>query len=461
MSTTFTTPHDQIEKIRVLHVEDDPDFAEMAATFIQREDDRITVETTTSASEGRDWLDHEQFDCIISDYDLPGQNGIEFLQAVREEHPDLPFILFTGKGSEEIAGDAISAGVTDYLQKGSGSSRYVILAKRVSNAVQGAKAKQELKKTLSRVTDAIYTVDSDWRITYVNEGTETVMGPKEELLGSNLWEQFPEAAEGIIWEKFHEAMETQEMKSFEVFYEPLDLWAKATAYPSPTGLTVYFQDVTERKRREKELKQQNERLEDFTGIVSHDLRNPLNIAEGRLDLAREKCENKHLDTIDGALERMNALIDELLAQAHQRGEIDDFEPVDLATMTKTCWQNVDTGEATLAVDVDRVVLADEIRLRQLLENLLQNGIKHGGETVTITIGEVDDGFHIEDDGPGIPADERDDVFEAGYSTSEEGTGYRLSIMKQVADAHGWGVNLTDSSGGGARFEVTGVESRRE
>lgn len=248
-------------QIHVLHVEDDPLFAEMAGEFIKRQDERFILETALTAEEALDRLRTNQIHCVVSDFDMPGKNGIELLEAIREEYPNLPFILFTGRGSEEIAAEAITAGVTDYLQKGSDSSRYAILAQRITNAVQAAMAEKELQETLSRVTDAVYTVDTDWRITYVNEGTEEIMGPKEEILGENLWEQFPEAAEGVIWEKFHAAMETQEPKSFEVFYEPLDLWAAATAYPSPTGLTVYFQDITEQKEQNLQLQRERNRFQ--------------------------------------------------------------------------------------------------------------------------------------------------------------------------------------------------------
>jgi DNA-binding NtrC family response regulator len=107
--------------IRILHVDDEPDFADMAASFLEREDDRFSVETATSAAGGLNNIKDRPPDCIISDYDMPQQNGIEFLERVRDEYPELPFILFTGKGSEDIASDAISAGVTDYLQKEPGT----------------------------------------------------------------------------------------------------------------------------------------------------------------------------------------------------------------------------------------------------------------------------------------------------------------------------------------------------
>ena len=118
---------------------------------------------------------------------------------------------------------------------------------------------------------------------------------------------------------------------------------------------------------------------------------------------------------------------------------------------------IERPDATVKLDTQQTVRADRTRLQQLLENLLRNAIEHGGRGVTITVGELDDGFYVEDDGSGISEDERDDVFEAGYTTAEDGTGFGLSIVKQVTDAHEWDIRATDSSDGGARFEITDVE----
>jgi len=128
-----------VDSTRLLHVDDEPDFAELTAVYLEREGDRFDIETATSASEGLVLLD-DDIDCIVSDYDMPGMNGIEFLEAVRGEYPDVPFVLFTGKGGEEVASEAISAGVTDYLQKRGGSEQYELLANRISNAVEQTRA---------------------------------------------------------------------------------------------------------------------------------------------------------------------------------------------------------------------------------------------------------------------------------------------------------------------------------
>ncbi|MFD1633309.1 response regulator [Haloplanus ruber] len=141
--------------IRVLHVDDDSDFLSLASTFLERESERLDVETAMGAAQGLERLAATEIDCVVSDYDMPGRDGVEFLETVRERHGDLPFILFTGKGSEEVASEAISAGVTDYVRKRAGADGYTILANRIENAVEASRARarairQERINTLIR-----------------------------------------------------------------------------------------------------------------------------------------------------------------------------------------------------------------------------------------------------------------------------------------------------------------------
>ncbi|NHX36498.1 PAS domain S-box protein [Halolamina sp. R1-12] len=209
--------------------------------------------------------------------------------------------------------------------------------------------------------------------------------------------------------------------------------------------------------RTRRLEAQKDRLDQFASIVSHDLRNPLNVAEGRLELAREEYDSEHLEPVARALDRMDALIDDLLTLSREGETVTDLEPVDLTTIAERCWTNVETTEATLATQVNRAVYADESRLKQVFENLIRNAVEHGDDDVTVIVGELDDGFYIEDDGAGIPESEREEVFDMGYSTNEEGTGFGLSIVEQIVEAHDWEINVTEGSDGGARFEITGVE----
>lgn len=207
----------------------------------------------------------------------------------------------------------------------------------------------------------------------------------------------------------------------------------------------------------EKLHHQNKRLDEFVSVVSHDLRNPLSVAVGRLELIRQECDNEHLDAIGRAHDRMETLISDLLTLAREGESAIGLTTVDLAELTQNSWGNVDTGHATLDVTLSGTIRADEGRLKQLFENLIRNAIQHGGDGVTVTVGVSNGGFYVEDDGPGIPEEELDDVFAAGYSTSDSGTGFGLSIVKRVVEAHGWEITVTEGSDGGARFEITDVE----
>jgi PAS domain S-box-containing protein len=211
-----------------------------------------------------------------------------------------------------------------------------------------------------------------------------------------------------------------------------------------------YADITEHKERER-------RFEEFASTVSHDLRNPLNVVDGRLELAREECDSDHLEDAARAVERMRTLIEDLLALARQGETAIEEGVVDLAAVADDCWRTVETNDATLVAATDRTVRADESRLRQFLENLLRNAVEHGGDGVTITLGDLDGGFYVEDDGSGIPAEDRERVFDSGYSTTRDGTGFGLAIASEIADAHGWEITVTDGETGGARFEIRGVE----
>jgi signal transduction histidine kinase len=187
------------------------------------------------------------------------------------------------------------------------------------------------------------------------------------------------------------------------------------------------------------------------------LRNPLRVADGRLELIREECESDHIDDVAQALDRMDALIEDLLTLAREGNQVGETESVGLANVAKTSWQTVNTEQATLETDTTKPIQADRSRLQQLFENLYWNAVEHGGDDITVSVGATDDGFYVADTGPGIPESDREEVFEAGYSTNEDGTGFGLRIVKQIADAHEWEIMVTESEGDGARFEITGVE----
>ncbi|MDY7083146.1 MAG: HAMP domain-containing sensor histidine kinase, partial [Halobacteria archaeon] len=194
--------------------------------------------------------------------------------------------------------------------------------------------------------------------------------------------------------------------------------------------------------------------------VSHDLRNPLNIAEGYVDMMSERVDGKaedDLQEIQDAHMRMENIIDDALTLARQGKAITETDELRLVEVAQDAWENVDTGDAELQIDVDSetFIEGDKNRLLNVFENLFRNSVEHNDndDTVTVRVGEDEGGFYVEDDGEGIPEDERDEVLEHGYTTSEDGTGLGLSIVRDVVQAHGWEIDVKEGDEGGARFEI--------
>jgi len=241
------------------------------------------------------------------------------------------------------------------------------------------------------------------------------------------------------------------------------------------GRVFVLRDITPLRVREQALEEENERLDRFARVLSHDLRNPLNVAQGRLQLAKETSDDPggHLASVERSLGRMNEIIQDmlLLTWSKQELRLEDLGPVDLGVAAREAWGNVEASRATLQVASSMKIRGHEGRLRQLLENLFRNAVEHGSETVLVTVGTLSNeppssseralrGFFVEDNGPGISEEKRGTVLKAGHSSREKGTGLGLSIVHGIAEAHGWSMLVTESGaesavgsrGRGARFE---------
>jgi signal transduction histidine kinase len=236
------------------------------------------------------------------------------------------------------------------------------------------------------------------------------------------------------------------------------------------GYTYLIQDVTMRQER-LELQRKNERLDQFASVVSHDLRNPLTVILGHLRHMEVDEDNQpHIDAIEESATRMENMIQDLLVLSRAGTTIEDLEHVSLADVAVESWETAQTDDAELELTVNEstTVRADRDRLRHIFENLFRNAVDHNNLPLTIRVGLLEAnaetpgdsqqaGFFIEDDGDGIPPDERDTVFDYGYTTSDEGTGFGLSIVTDVIAAHDWDIRIAESDEGGARFEISGVK----
>jgi PAS domain S-box-containing protein len=204
-----------LDEVRVLHVDDAPDFAEIVKEFLERETEKLTIRSATTIDDGVSILHEERIECVVSDYDFPTRDGLEFLEVVRDEYPELPFILFTGKGSETIASRAISAGVTDYLQKQSGTNQFTILANRILNSVRISRAKSIAERTEDRYHNLVDTApipillfDEDRRLVYANDAAVTFLraDSKAQLKGKPFTEFLHPEDRDVSTDRFEKLM---------------------------------------------------------------------------------------------------------------------------------------------------------------------------------------------------------------------------------------------------------------
>lgn len=329
---------------------------------------------------------------------------------------------------------------------------------------------ERAQQIIDNSTDIATIIDSEGTITYVSPAVTDVLGyTPDELIGSNGFGYQPnETSEAVADAVAHVLNNPDDSKTVQTQFRRADgslCWIESTLRNKIDdevidGILVSSRDVTERKDRQQEVERQNERLEEFVSVVSHDIRNPLGIAQGRAAMLEEVTAGEyhdHLRPLGDALERMEEIITNTLTLARQGDTVGEMNPVSLVELVGRCWASVETNEATLNVDDDITLQGDSDRLRHVFENLFRNAIEHGGDDVTIHIGHTDDGrLYVEDDGPGIPPDERERVLEAGHTSTAGGTGFGLTIIKRIAEAHGWTVGVTESRAGGARFEFDNV-----
>jgi signal transduction histidine kinase len=316
-------------------------------------------------------------------------------------------------------------------------------------------------RVFEELRDGVVVVDGDDRIADYNPAAAS-------LLGTDL--TTGERATAVLPDAVLDEAASDEAASVEVEGDDDTRWLAVESNPvsgAGVGDLLLLRDVTELHRRREELDRENDRLERVADTISHDLRNPLNVADGYLDIAERTGDPEEFDRVRDALDRMDDIIDGTLRMARVDLHTPEKTDISLAEIAERAWLNIVTKDATLDIDSrDVTVRADPDQLESLLENVFRNAVEHGGEDVTVTVGVSSDGrgpagFYVADDGPGIPEADREDVFERGFTTSSDGTGLGLSIVADIADVHDWSVDLTESAAGGVRLEVTGVTAHVE
>ena len=347
------------------------------------------------------------------------------------------------------------------------------ISQRKQQEQQYQKLGEEYQTLLGSVNDNIFflTVESTgsgcvFRFERLNQAYEERTGiTTAEVRGKTPTEVFGEDLGAQLRANYKQCVNAGEPISYEEEV-PVEtgarFWQTVLTPVSTDGEVTQIigitRNITERVKQERQLRSQKEQLDEFASVVSHDLRNPLNVAQGRAELLTNDCDNEHLTPIVESLDRMEEIISDTLTLARQGQVVSDPGPIELANIIGACWKAVQTDEATIEIKDEVTITGDRSRLQHVFENLFRNALQHGGTDVTIRVGQIDAaGIYVEDTGPGIPEDERKSVFEPGHTSVSDGTGFGLTIVKRIAEAHGWHVAVVDGTDGGARFEFTGVD----
>jgi PAS domain S-box-containing protein len=331
-------------------------------------------------------------------------------------------------------------------------------------------ARDKLVETLD---DGMVVVDDEGRIVDYNPRITELVPAIEDSVGDSLSTVFPELAD-ILQEHQDTTVTTDRVwldagqgeRHYSVRVSPL---TREGSGGDLLGYSVLLRDVTELERSRRELKRQNEQLDQFASIVSHDLRNPLNVADGFTDILEEDVEQlaeqhdlematveERLDRIERAHDRMGSIVDDILTLTQESKSVEQTERLDFVAVVETAWANVDTADASLTIERNGWIEADRSRLLSVFENLFRNSLDHVGPSVSVRTGLTETGFYVADDGPGIPEEQADRILDYGYTTSADGTGLGLSIVETMAGSHGWTIQLDQEYEEGARFLFTDV-----
>jgi PAS domain S-box-containing protein len=326
--------------------------------------------------------------------------------------------------------------------------------------------------------DGAYVLDADRTRVFVNERLREVTGFDEAVLHGRHPERLVEAGywSAETGDRYRAAVERvldgeaddERVQLTTTLADGSDVTTETRLTPiendgSIVGAVGVIRDVTERVERERELKRLNERLERLAGFLSHDLRNPLSVARGYVDLARETDETEGLAAAEDALDRIETMIDEALVMAREPEAIETEDAaVDLAELAADCLESGDFGDcppdADLVVDEAGPVTGDPTLLRRAIGNLIGNAFEYGGDAPTVRIGVDDRGVYVADDGPGLPDAEQARAALTDFGVSPGGgTGIGLAIVQRVAAAHDWTLEIDESAAGGFRATLVGAE----
>jgi len=404
-------------------------------------------------------------------------------RADREEHPGLrreymenPESRPMGAGLDLRARrkDGSTFPVDVSLSPVEGNDRREVIAV-VRDVSEQEKLRRKYRTLVEIAPDAVFIAEADTgEIVEVNQrAAELLSTAKEDLVGRDQTDLHPAEDAERYQELFRRHVEEKQVTAdrFEngddLYVEtedgervPVEISVQVTRLTEREVIIGLFRDVSKRRAYERDLHRQIDRLETLAHVLSHDLRNPLNVAMGGVTTAKRTGDVDHLDRVERAHARIEEMVEDALTMVRDGYDVEAVEPIDLGSLVEECWRHVETADTELRVAEEGIVYADSRRIRNLFENLFRNAVEHAGHDVTVEVGVDEDGFYVADDGPGIPPENREDLFEPGWTTGDDNTGLGTNIVSEIATAHDWEVAVAESEAGGARFEFTGVRTAR-
>jgi signal transduction histidine kinase len=355
------------------------------------------------------------------------------------------------------------------------------LDREISAREQAEAASAEIRSILERIGDAYIAFDTEWRYTYVNwRAAELAQKPASELIGRCVWDEFPEAVKTPFYSELQRAMREQTPVEFDNYFEPLGRWFENSVYPSPSGVGVYYRDITERvrthralERKTAELARKNSELEMFAYVASHDLQEPLRMIGSYAALLAKRYSgvidreaDEFIQFIVGGVDRMQRLVKGLLALCRlEEAEPPPWSAVDAEHVMDLVCGNLellieDTG-ATIVRGELPVIEFEEMQLLQLIQNLIGNAVKYRREAPRITIGARRERsgwtFSVSDNGVGFDSSSAEQVFmpfKRLQNTDDGGSGIGLAICKKIVESRGGRIWAESVPGVGSTFFFT-------
>lgn len=459
----------------VLYVDDEPALLEIGTAFLERTG-ALTIETAPSGREALVRLGERTCDAVIADYRMPEMDGIELLKEVRQHFGDIPFILFTGRGREEVVVEALNCGADGYVQKGGDPrSQFAELEHRVVQAVERRRAVRALRDSEERyralfegANDPIFIFEEDRFVDCNEKALDTFRCTREFLIGKSPWElSSPVQPDGLpalasAVEKIQAAYAGQPQ-----FFEwriaapsgkryDVEMSASRLDVKGPRQLQAIVRDVTDRKRTQAALIAANRKMHLLSSITRHDILNQLTVLQGYLEFARDRTTDPvllgYLDRQQQALGFINRQI--VFTQDYQDLGVRAPEYQDLRECVTRAAEGLGLRGLTLVTEAEGFETYADPMLEKAFYNLFENAVRYAGPAPTV-------GVHcqrrerslvivVEDDGPGIPAGEKDKIFIRGFGKN---TGLGLFLVREILSITGIAIQETGEPGVGARFEI--------